>query len=142
VLAVRRAQASDVEDLRGLRWVVSRLSTLTPVVNDEIRPDRAPIMVDDRAQALAVLRAGRADALLLDLPVALGLAHDDPARFQVVGQLPHDGDLAAALPGGSPNHEIVDSEIRRLQADGTIDKLVTRWLGEAEQDVPLIRTED
>jgi hypothetical protein len=34
------------------------------------------------------------------------------------------------------------SKIRRLQADGTSDKLVTRWLGEAERDVPLIRTED
>ena len=142
VLALRRAQASDVKGLRGLRWVVSRHSTLTPIVNDRIRPDRAPIVVEDRRQALATLRAGRADALLLDLPVALGLAHDDPARVHVIGQLPNDGDLAAALPGGSPNHEIVDSEIRRLQADGTIEKLVTRWLGEAERDVPLIRTED
>jgi polar amino acid transport system substrate-binding protein len=142
VLAVQGAHASDVKDLRGLRWVVSRFSSLTPIVSDEIRSDRAPIVVGDRAQALAVLRAGRADALLLDLPVALGLAHGDRARFHVVGQLPHDGDLAAALPDGSPNHEIVDSEIRRLQADGTIDKLVTRWLGEAEQDAPLIRTED
>jgi polar amino acid transport system substrate-binding protein len=142
VLAVRRAQASDVKGLRSLRWVVSRFSTLTPIVKDEVRPDRAPIAVDDRAQALAVLRSGRADALLLDLPVALGVAHDDPARFRVLGQLPGDGDLAAALPDGSPNREIVDSAIHRLQADGTIDKLVTRWLGEAEQDVPLIRTED
>jgi polar amino acid transport system substrate-binding protein len=142
VLAVRDARAADVKGLRGLRWVVSRFSTLTPIVKDEIRPDRAPVVVDDRAQALAVLRSGRADALLLDLPVALGLAHDDPAHFHVPGQLPADGDLAAALPAGSPNHEIVDSEIHRMQADGTIDKLVTRWLGEAEQDVPLIRTEE
>jgi polar amino acid transport system substrate-binding protein len=142
VLALRRAQADDVKGLRTLRWVVSRLSTLTPIVKDQLRPDRAPAEVDDRAQALAVLRGGRADALLLDLPVALGLAHDDPAHLHVIGQLPEPQGLAAALPDGSPNHEIVDSALRRLHADGTIDKLVTRWLGEAEQDVPLIRTED
>jgi polar amino acid transport system substrate-binding protein len=142
VLAVRRAQASDVKGLKSLRWVVSRFSTLTPLVEDQIRPDRAPVVVDDRAQALEVLRAGRADALMLDLPVALGLAHDYPSEFHVLGQLPDVQGLAAALPDGSPNHEIVDSAIHRLQADGTIDKLVTRWLGTAEQDVPLIRTED
>jgi ABC-type amino acid transport substrate-binding protein len=36
----------------------------------------------------------------------------------------------------------VDSAIRFLQADGTVDKLVARWLGTDEEDVPLIRAED
>ncbi|MFL5926978.1 MAG: transporter substrate-binding domain-containing protein [Gaiellaceae bacterium] len=142
VLARRGVQASDVHDLRGLRWVVSRLSTLTPILNDRVRPDSTPIAVDDRAQALAVLRAGRATALLLDLPVALGLARREPGRFEVLGQL--DGEqegLAAALPDGSSNREVVDSAIRSLQADGTIDRLVSRWLGESEDNVPLILTE-
>ena len=134
--------ASDVEGLRGLRWVVSRSSALTPIVERDIRPERAPITVADRSGALRALRAGRADAVMLDLPVALALAHSDPARLHVLGQVPDDRGLAAALPEGSANHEIVDSAIRRLQADGTIDKLVTRWLGEAEQDVPLIWTEE
>lgn len=142
VLARVGTKASDVESLRGLRWVVSRSSTLTPIVKRDIRPKRAPIAVADRAGALQVLRAGRADALMLDLPVALALAHAEPGRLHVLGQVPDDRGLAAALPEGSPNHEIVDSAIRRLQADGTIDKLVKRWLGEAEQDVPLIWTEE
>ena len=142
VLAIAGARASDVEGLRSLRWVVSRSSTLTPIVEHEIRPINAPIEVEDRTEALKVLRAGRADALLLDLPVALGLARDDPAQLRVLGQLPGEGDLAAALPDGSSNHEIVDSAIHRLQADGTIDRLVKKWLGAEEQDVPLIRTED
>jgi len=142
VLATAGAEASDVKGLRSLRWVVSRSSTLTPIVEREIRPINAPIEVEDRTAALKVLRAGRADALLLDLPVALGLARGAAGRLRVLGQLPGEGDLAAALPDGSPNHEIVDSAIHRLQADGTIDSLVTKWLGEAEQDVPLIRTED
>jgi polar amino acid transport system substrate-binding protein len=89
-----------------------------------------------------VLRAGRADALLLDLPVALGLARAEAGRFHVLGQLDGDEGLAAALPEGSPNREIVDSAIRALRADGTIDRLVSRWLGESIDDVPLILTEE
>jgi polar amino acid transport system substrate-binding protein len=140
VLALRRVDAADVHGLRGLRWVVSHLSTLTPIVRDRIRPTHDPIEVGDRAAALKVLRSGRADVLMLDLPVALGLARAEPARFHVIGQLDGDQGLAAALPDGSPNVEIVDSAIRSLQADGTIDDLVKSWLGESESDVPLILT--
>jgi ABC-type amino acid transport substrate-binding protein len=88
-----------------------------------------------------VLRAGRADALLLDLPVALGLARAEPGSFHVPAQLDGDQGLAAALPDGSPNREVVDSAIRALTADGTIGRLESRWLGEGELDVPLVLTE-
>jgi polar amino acid transport system substrate-binding protein len=141
VLALRRVDASDVHGLRELRWVVSSASTLTPIVMDRIRPIHEPVVTVDRTEALKVLRAGRADALLLDLPVALGLARAEPGRFHVLGQLSGEEGLAAALPNNSHNGEIVDSAIRHFQANGTIDKLVTRWLGKSVQDVPLIRTE-
>jgi ABC-type amino acid transport substrate-binding protein len=141
VLALREADAADVHDLRELHWVTSRVSTLTPILLREIRPSDDPVEVEDRAGALRVLRGRHADALLLDLPVALGLAHEDPRRFHVLGQLSGDEGLAAALPDGSPNREVVDSAIRALEADGTIDRLISRWLGNPD-DVPLILTED
>jgi polar amino acid transport system substrate-binding protein len=141
VLARTGVEAFDVRSLRELRWVVSRVSTLTPIVMHRIRPSRPPVAVEDRAQALGVLRAHRADALLLDLPVALGLAHADARLFQVVGQLQGEEGLAAALPNRSRNREIVDSAIRHLDADGTIDRLASRWLGASGEDVPLILTE-
>ena len=57
------------------------------------------------------------------------------------GQLSGGVGLAAVLPKGSHNREIVDSAIRALQADGTVDSLVRRWLGTSESDVPLIPTQ-
>jgi polar amino acid transport system substrate-binding protein len=141
VLALRRVDVRDVAGLQKLRWAVSRTSALTPIVRSTIRPNEPPLVVADRTAALRVLRAGGADAVLLDLPVALGIERDEPATFRVVGQLPGAAGLAAALPNASPNTEIVDSAIRHLQADGTIERLVKRWLGQDEQDVPLIRTE-
>jgi polar amino acid transport system substrate-binding protein len=141
VLARLGADARDVNGLQKLRWVISSASTLTPIVEHQVRPNRKPIVTVDRAQALDVLRVGRADALLLDLPVALGLARDEPALFHVIGQLSGEEGLAAILPNGSHNREIVDSAIRHFQADGTIDELVDRWLGRSVEDVPLIRTE-
>jgi polar amino acid transport system substrate-binding protein len=141
VLALRRVNASDLLGLRQLRWVIARVSTLTPIVKSTIRPAHPPLVVEDRSNALVALRAGRADALLLDLPVALGLARSEPQRFHVLGQLSGSEGLSAVLPNGSSNLEIVDSEIRALQADGTIARLTSRWLGTSFQNVPLILTE-
>jgi len=141
ILARRGVEAPDLKTLQGLRWVTSRVSTLTPIVENRVRPSSTPVSTEDRTGALRVLRAGRADVLMLDLPVALGLARAEPARVHVIGQLSGGEGLAAALPEGSSNLEIVDSAIHSLQADGTIDDLVLRWLGESEEDVPLIATE-
>jgi polar amino acid transport system substrate-binding protein len=141
VLALRRVDASDVYGLRALSWVIARVSTLTPIVDHTIRPLSPPLVVEDRSKALEALRAGRADALLLDLPVALGVARSEPRVFHVLGQLSGGEGLAAVLPHGSSNLEIVDSAIRALEADGTIGKLTSRWLGTSFDNVPLILTE-
>jgi ABC-type amino acid transport substrate-binding protein len=141
VLLRAGVDAIDVHELQQLRWVVSSASTLTPIVTDRIRPEHDPLVVVDRAQALRVLRSGRADALLLDLPVALGLVRAQPKLFHVPAQLDGEEDLAAALPKGSRNDEVVDSAIRALIADGTVHRLASRWLGQSQEDVPLILTE-
>jgi polar amino acid transport system substrate-binding protein len=141
ILARPGVSALDEKGLRELRWVASRTSALTPILLDHVRPNDAPTMVEDRTAALDVLRSGRAEALLLDLPVALGIARADPRQYHVIGQLDNDNDLSAVLPNGSDNLEVVDSAIRALTANGTIDRLESRWLGESEGNVPLILTQ-
>ena len=136
------AGARDAEDLRELRWVVVRSTTLTGVVEDRIRPERDPVEVDDRPAALDQVSDGDADALLLDLAVAQGLAEEPDLGFEVAGQLTGDEGLAVVLPEGSDNREAVDSAVRAFKADGTIDDLVDRWLGGSADDVPLIRVND
>jgi polar amino acid transport system substrate-binding protein len=139
VLARRGVQAADLKSLRNLRWVIARVSTLTPIVQSTVRPSMTPVVVEDRSVGIQALRSRRADALLLDLPVALGLARAQPGRFQVLGQLSGSESLAAVLPKGSPNLDIVDSSIRALTANGTISRLASKWLG-SQANVPLIRT--
>ena len=137
--------APDLAGLRKLRWVVLTSSTLTAVVDDRVRPEHDPLVVDDRAAALDTIDRKVADVMLLDLPVALAQAAAAPDRYKVVAQLSGPEGLAAALPQGSANLEAVDSAIRAFLADGTIDDLSERWLGArlagGAEDVPLIRTQ-
>ena len=146
VLARAGVTARDLFDLRDLTWVAVRTSTLTDVIDDQIRPHDDPLIVTSRAEALDALRRGAADAMLLDLPVAIAQANAEPDEFEVVAQLDDDEGLAVALPDRSPNRTAVDTAIHAFVADGTIDDLSERWFGEplstGADDVPLIRTED
>ena len=92
---------------------------------------------------LTRIRSGRADAMLLDLPVALALVDDDPVAFAVIAQLPGTEGLAVVLPDGSDDLTAVDTAVRAFLADGTIDDLSEEWIGTATSDhdeIPLIRT--
>jgi len=135
----------DLAALRQLRWVGVKGSTLTGVVHDQVRPVHDVFEVAGRLDALDEIDAGRAQAMLLDLPVGLALAKAEPDRFKVAAQLSGPEGLAAALPDHSGNLEAVDSAIRSFVADGTIDRLSTRWLGvklsAGDDHVPLIRAE-
>jgi polar amino acid transport system substrate-binding protein len=135
----------DLAALRSLRWVTLNGSTLTTVVANMVRPEHRPLAVDGRPQALEAIDTRMADAMLLDLPVALALDRSMPGRYKVSAQLEGSEGLAAAMPRGSNNLEAVDTAIRAFLADGTIDKLSARWLGAklgtGDQSLPLIRTE-
>ena len=105
-----------------------------------MRPRTPPLVVADRKSELAALDSGRADAVLLDLPVAQGLARAEPRLYRVIGQLSGGEGLAVVLPHGSGNTDIVDSTVRALLADNTIGGLAHRWLGGTGGNIPLIRT--
>jgi polar amino acid transport system substrate-binding protein len=135
----------DLAALRKLRWVTLTGSTLTGVVVNQVRPDHRPLEVGSRPQGLEAIDSRRADAMLLDLPVALALHRGSPDRYDVSAQLAGSEGLAAALPRGSKNFQAVDTAIRAFLADGTIDRLSAQWLGaklsQGDQSLPLIRTE-
>ena len=135
----------DLAALRQLQWVAVKGSTLTRVVNEQVRPERPTIEVDGRSQALDAIDRGSAQAMLLDLPVGLALAKAVPTQFNLTAQLSGTEGLAVALPDGSKNLAAVDTAIHAFLADGTIDRLSSRWLGAklsaGDDKLPLIRTE-
>ena len=135
----------DLAALRQLRWVAVKGSTLTDVVNHQVRPEHTTLQVDGRLQALDAIQGGTAEAMLLDLPVGLALAKANPDQYKLAAQLSGPEGLAVGLPDGSKNVEAVDTAVRHFLADGTIDRLSTRWLGaklsNGDENLPLIRTE-
>jgi polar amino acid transport system substrate-binding protein len=140
-------EVADVDAAQELRWAVEGGTTLQHALEDAIRPNAPPSILHHQREALLALRMDRADAVMLDLPVALAYARQSPKTYAVAAQLPSEDVLAAALPKGSENLEAVDSALRAFNADGTIERLGHKWLdadlseGGAEQ-VPALRTEE
>ncbi|MDQ7906536.1 ABC transporter substrate-binding protein [Phytohabitans sp. ZYX-F-186] len=137
-----RSAIPDLAAARDTRWAVKRGTTLAAVLTGFVRPSTPPAFTADEPAALTLLAAGSVDAVLLDLPVALVLAHRSDGTLRVAVQVSTDDALAVALPKGSANAEAVDSAVRAFTSDGTIDRLARRWLGadvrDAQADVPVI----
>jgi ABC-type amino acid transport substrate-binding protein len=139
-------EVADVQAAQSLRWAVQTGTTLQSALAEKINPYAPAQVLEHQREVLLALQTGRVNAVMLDLPVALAYARESPHLYAVAAQLPSQDVLAAALPKGSENLEAVDSAIRALTAEGTIEQLGKQWLdtdlqgGQAE-NVPSLRTE-
>ncbi len=134
----------DLKSAQELRWGAIRATTFVESIEDSIVPETPLRIFDGQQEVLAALRDGKIEATLLDLPLAIATANQSEGELEAVAQLPEKEALAIAMPKDSPNRQAVDSAIRALGADGTIDDLLGEWVGsEAEESglsIPLLHT--
>jgi polar amino acid transport system substrate-binding protein len=138
-------EVPDVNKAREMRWAVQHDTTLKTALEESIEPTSKPLVFEHQREVLHALESGRANAVMLDLPVALAYVRESPHEFAVAAQLQSEAELGVALPQGSHNVEAVDSAIRGLKAEGEIDRLAHRWLHAdleegAAEDIPVLRT--
>ncbi|HEY5052305.1 MAG TPA: ABC transporter substrate-binding protein [Solirubrobacterales bacterium] len=138
---------TEVPDLAGaqeLRWGAVRSTTFVEAIADSIVPEASIRLFDGQRELLAALSSGRVEAALFDLPLAVAIASESKGELEAVAQLPDREALSVALPKGSSNRQAVDSAIRAFTADGTIEDLLSEWVGsdatEAESAIPLLHT--
>ncbi|HVX33184.1 MAG TPA: ABC transporter substrate-binding protein [Solirubrobacterales bacterium] len=134
----------DLKTAQELRWGAIQSTTFVETIEDSIVPEEEAVLYDGQQEVVAALEAGRIEATLLDLPLAVAIAARSGGRLEAVAQLPEKEALAVAMPKGSPNRQAVDSAIRALAADGTIEDLLEEWVGSeaanAESAIPLLHT--
>jgi polar amino acid transport system substrate-binding protein len=143
----RKGTEGDLVDLataKGRQWVVQRATTLERYLLDVVRPDEDPFLVSTTEDVVRAVADGKADVGLLDLPTALATAKTEgltvPARFD------RPESFVGVLPKGSDNLDAIDTALRHLLADGTIDDLRAKWLEQRfarnPSDIPVIRARD
>jgi polar amino acid transport system substrate-binding protein len=134
----------DLDTAQNLTWGAVRGTTFVDLINTLITPDQPLRLFDDSSAVITALQRGTIDATLFDLPLAVVTARRSDGRLDAVAQLPQPESIAAALPRGSGNVQAVSSAMRAFTADGTIDHLLTVWVGasaaDAEKSIPLLHT--
>jgi ABC-type amino acid transport substrate-binding protein len=144
VLVRAGTEVPDLATAQELRWGAIQSTTFVETIEDAIVPETEPVDYDGQQEVLAALEAGKIDATLLDLPLAVATAEQSHGKLEAAAQLPDKEALAVAMPKDSPNRQAVDSAIRAFTADGTIEDLLEEWVGaeaaEAESAIPLLHT--
>jgi polar amino acid transport system substrate-binding protein len=137
-------EVPDLAAAQELRWGAVRATTFVEAIESSIGPEAPVRIYDGQRELMAALRAGKVDAVMFDLPLAVAIADQSNGRLEAVAQLPSSERISAALPKGSENTQAVSSAIRYFIANGTIHSLLERWVGSdaanAERSLPLLHT--
>jgi polar amino acid transport system substrate-binding protein len=113
---------------RTLRWGVEQSSTSYAYLTGELKPAAPPRVYQDQPSMFAALAAHQIDAVLLDTVEVLAEAKQANGALQVVGQYRTGGIYGALLPKGSANLGIVNTLIRQMESDGTLQQLDKKYL--------------
>ena len=136
------AEATSLEDLKGLRLGAQTGTTSLTAIRDVIQPDADPLVFEDTNIAKQALENDQVDAILADLPTAFYISSAEIPGSSVVGQFQVEGgqteEFGMLLEKGSGLTTCLDQALASLREDGTLDDLEQQWLSEAA-DVPGLR---
>ena len=133
------AEATSLEDLKGLRLGAQTGTTSLTAIRDLIQPDADPLVFEDTNIAKQALKNDQVDAILADLPTAFYISAVEIGGSTIVGQFQVEGDAAEQFgmlfEKGSTLVPCVNDALAALEADGTLDAIEQEWLSDAV-DVP------
>ncbi len=119
-----------IADLKDAKFGAAVGTTSLNAVEDQIGVE--PQVFNDNAAAVAALKNGQIDGLVVDLPTAFYLSAVEVENGLIVGQLPSTGEgdsFGLLLAKDSPITSCVSQAVDALKADGSLDAIAATWLG-------------
>jgi polar amino acid transport system substrate-binding protein len=131
VKGTKAAAAKSIADLQSVLLGAQTGTTSYAAITDVIKPTQKALAFNSNSDAVAALKNGQVDALVLDLPTALYETAADLSNGLIVGQLPtaaKGDEFGLVLDKGSKLTAKVTAAVDALRADGTLAKLEEKWL--------------
>ncbi|EPD86817.1 hypothetical protein HMPREF1529_00346 [Microbacterium sp. oral taxon 186 str. F0373] len=146
VVAIKGGKAQGITDIAGLKGLAIGAmtgSTSAATLEKAIAPTTAPSLYNSNEDAVAALKAGQIDAIVLDTPTAY-IAVNAPYidNSFVVGELPAAGipdQWGLLLAKNSPLTAKVSAAVDALRENGTLDELKKQWLSVLTEGVPQLK---
>ena len=129
------ASAKTVASLKGARLGAQIGTTSLDALNKVIAPAARATVFPTNDTAVAQLKNGQVDGIVVDTPTAFYMASAQLDNGVIVGQLPSGSSrpdqFGLLLDKGSPLTACASKAVDRLRSNGTLAKLQTTWLAEA-----------
>jgi polar amino acid transport system substrate-binding protein len=124
------AGATSIADLKPYKLGAQIGTTSYQYIKDNIKPSQQPAVYDTNDAAVAALKNGQTDALVVDLPTAFYVTAVQVPNSKILGQFEsttgeHFGMVFAK---GNPLVKCVNQALAGLKADGTLQRIQDRWL--------------
>jgi polar amino acid transport system substrate-binding protein len=124
------AKPKSIADLKKLQLCAQTSTTGLAYIQHKIRPAKKPLTYSaSSTAAFDAVESGKCDALILDVPIVAAQSKKKPGAYGgVAGQIVTNEHYGAVMDKGSKLKPSLDKAINALKADGTLKRLVKKWL--------------
>jgi len=124
------AKPKSIAALKKIQLCAQATTTGLAYIQHTIRPKKKPLVYSaSSTAAFDAVEAKKCDALILDVPIVAEQSKKKPGAYGgVAGQIVTKEHYGAVMDKGSKFKPFLDSAIKALNANGTIKKLVRKWL--------------
>jgi polar amino acid transport system substrate-binding protein len=130
---------TTIEELKGAKLGAGVGTTSLDAISTVFGSE--PQAFNDNAAAVAALKNGQIDGIVVDLPTAFYLSGVEVDGGIIVGQLPSTGDgdnFGLLLTKDSPITSCVSQAVDAIRTSGELDKITAKWLS-TEAGAPVLK---
>jgi polar amino acid transport system substrate-binding protein len=130
---------TTIEELKGAKLGAGVGTTSLDAISTVFGSE--PQAFNDNAAAVAALKNGQIDGIVVDLPTAFYLSGVEVEGGIIVGQLPSTGDgdnFGLLLAKDSPITSCVSQAVDAIRASGELDEITAKWLS-TEAGAPVLK---
>jgi polar amino acid transport system substrate-binding protein len=140
LLSKKASVPHSLADLKKLQTCAQTDTTGLDYLQHKLHPDKTPLIYQSTAAAFVAVQIGKCDALILDTPIVASEKKARPSRYgNVSGQIITHEQYGAVLQKSSPLTAMVDAQIKKLWANGTVGKLQKKWFNVDFSKIPVLK---
>jgi polar amino acid transport system substrate-binding protein len=125
------ASAASIADLKPYKLGVQIGTTSYQFIKDTIKPSKQPAVYDTNDAAVAALKNGQTDALIVDLPTAFYVTAAQVPNSKILGQFATSttGEhFGMVFQKGNSLVACVNGALSDLKSAGTLQQIQDKWL--------------
>ena len=130
----------SIADLKKLQTCAQTNTTGLDWINSKLHPSKRPLTYPTTTAAFQAVQLNQCQALILDVPIVALQAKADPGKYgPVAGQIDTHEQYGAVMQKGSKLAPLVDAQIKKLTANGTVGKLQKKWFNLNFASIPTLK---